>query len=201
MVLYSSHTHTFHWTSFLRTLHPQSSKFWKIARYFKNPTSSVSPLTQHGMQVFHTPIKAEVQARQFEQSHHLTLNMGTNNNSLAVTRYVNRFFRSTTPQTSQPQFTNYYKVRCKILSLKPQTAPGKDGITSLMLRHLSRKALTYLTCLFNHLLQLGFFPNSWKRAKVIPFPIPNKPPKDYNSYKPISLLNIVGKLFERIIAS
>jgi hypothetical protein len=31
------------WTSFLRTLHPQSSQFWKIARYFKNPTSSVTP--------------------------------------------------------------------------------------------------------------------------------------------------------------
>jgi hypothetical protein len=66
------------------------------------------PPTQHGTQVFHTPLKAEVLARQFEQSHHLTLNMVTNNHSLAVKRYVNRFFRSTTPQTSQPQFTNYY---------------------------------------------------------------------------------------------
>ena len=127
--------------------------------------------------------------------------MGTNNHSLAVTRYVNRFFRSITPQTSQPQLTNHYKVRRKILSLKPRAAPGEDGITSLMLRHLSRKALTYLTHLFNHLLQLGFFPNTRKRAKVIPIPKPNKPPTDPNSYRPISLLSIVDKLFERIIAS
>jgi len=70
-----------------------------------------------------------------------------------------------------------------------------------MLRHLSRKPLPYLTPLFNHLLQLGFFHNSWKRAKVIPIPKPNQPPTDPNSYRPISLLNIVGKLFERIIAS
>jgi len=164
---------------FLRTFHPQSSRFWKIARYFTNPTSSVPPLIQHGTQVFHTALKAEVLARQFEQSHHLTLNMGTNNHSLAVARYVNRFFRSTTPQTSQPQFTNHYEVRRKILSLKPRTAPGEEGITYLMLRHLSRKAFTYLTNLFNHLLQLGF-PNTWKRAKVIPIPKPNKPPTDPN---------------------
>jgi len=127
--------------------------------------------------------------------------MGTNKHSLAVTHHVNRLFRSTTPQTFQPQFTNHYKVMRKILSLKPRTAPGEDGITSLMLRHLLRKALTYLTHLFNHVLQLGFFPNTWKRAKVILIPKPNKPPTDPNSYRPISLLSIVGKLFERIIAS
>lgn len=69
-----------------------------------------------------------------------------------------------------------------------------------MLRHPSRKALTYLTHLFNHLPQLGFFPNTWKRAKVIPIPKPNKPPMDPNSYRPISLLSIVGKLLEQIIA-
>jgi len=189
------------WTSFLRTLHPQTSQFWKIALYFTNPTFSVPPLIQHGMQVFHTPLKAEVLARQFEQSHHLTLNMGTNNHSLAITLSVNRFFRSTTPKTPQLQLTNHYEVMRKILSLKPWTALGEDRITSLMLRNLSRKALTYLTQLFNHLLWLGFFPNTWKRAKVIPIPKPDKPTTDPNSYRPISLLSIVGKLFEWIIAS
>jgi hypothetical protein len=127
--------------------------------------------------------------------------MGANNHFLAVTRYVNKFFRSTTPQTPQSQLTNHYKVRHKILSLKLQAAPGEDGITSPMLRHLSRKALTYLTQLFNHLLQLGYFPNTWKKDEVIPIPKPNKPPSDPHSYRPISLLSIVGKLFERIIAS
>jgi hypothetical protein len=70
-----------------------------------------------------------------------------------------------------------------------------------MLRHLSRKALTYLTQLFNHLLRLGHFPAIWKRAKVIPVPKPNKPGTDPNSYRPISLLSTLGKLFERILAA
>ena len=70
-----------------------------------------------------------------------------------------------------------------------------------MLRNLSRKSLSYLTRLFNHLLRRGLLSNNWKRAKVIPIPKPNKSPTDPNSYRPISLLSTVGKLFERLIAS
>ena len=38
-------------------------------------------------------------------------------------------------------------------------------------------------------------------ATVIPIPKPNKPPSDPSSYRPISLLSTVSKLFERIIAT
>jgi hypothetical protein len=69
-----------------------------------------------------------------------------------------------------------------------------------MLRHLSNKAITHLTNLFNHLLLRGNFPTTWKRGKVIPIPKPNKPSTDPNSYRPISLLSTLGKLFERIVA-
>jgi hypothetical protein len=70
-----------------------------------------------------------------------------------------------------------------------------------MLRHLSRIAPTHLTHLFNHLLRLGYIPTNWKRAKVVPIPKPNKPGTDPNSYRPISLLNTLGKLVERILAA
>jgi hypothetical protein len=69
-----------------------------------------------------------------------------------------------------------------------------------MLRNLSRKTLIHLTRLFNHLLRLGHFSAKWKSAKVIPIPKPNKPSTDPNSYRPISLLSTLGKLFEHIIA-
>ena len=69
-----------------------------------------------------------------------------------------------------------------------------------MLRNLSRKALIHLTQLFNQLLLLGHFPDTWKTAKVISIPKPNKPSTDPNSYRPISLLSTLGKLFELIIA-
>ena len=48
---------------------------------------------------------------------------------------------------------------------------------------------------------MAIFPNSWKHTKVIPIPKPNKPQTDPSAYSPISLLNTLSKLFERIIAT
>jgi hypothetical protein len=189
------------WTSFLRTLRPQSSQFWKIARYLKKSSVAIPPLTHRVTQVVYTPHKVEILARQFEQSHNLTTHMGSCNHSQTVSRHVNRFFRTKTPHIPQLQLTNPYEVRRKIFLLKPRATPDEDGITSVMLRYLSKKALIFLTRIFNHLLRTSHFLSAWKRATIIPIPKPNKPPSDLSSYRPISLLSIVIKLFERIIAN
>jgi len=127
--------------------------------------------------------------------------MGTPLHSITITRFVNRFFRNTIPHTPPLHLTNIYEVKRKILSLKLRSASGNDGINPLMLRHLSRKTLTHLTYLFNHLRRLGHFPTCWKRAKVVPIPKPNKPGNYPKSYRPISLLSTLGKLFESIVAA
>jgi len=127
--------------------------------------------------------------------------LGTPHHSTKITRFVNRFFQGTIPHTPSLQLTNIYEIKHIITSLKPRTAPGDDGITPPMLRNLSRKALINLTQLFNQLLWLGHFSTTSKTAKVIPIPKPNKPSSDPNSYRQISLLSTLGKLFERIIAA
>jgi len=131
------------WSSFLSSLHTRTSQFWKVAQYFTKSPSSILPLIHLGMQIYHTPHKAEILAQQFERSHNLTSNMGTPHHTTTITRFVDRFFCNTTPHTSPLQLTNIYEVKRKILSLKLRSAPGKDGITPLMLRHLSRKTLIH----------------------------------------------------------
>jgi hypothetical protein len=158
-----------------------------------------TPLIQQGEQVYLSPHKAEVLAQQFERSHHLTLNLGIPHHSIKITRFVDRFFQGTTPHTPPLQLMNIDEIKHKIISLKLRAAPEDYGITPLMLCNLSRKALTHLTQLFNHLLWLSHFPTTWKRAKV-PIPKPNKPSTDPSSYRPISLFSTLGKLIERIIA-
>ena len=68
-------------------------------------------------------------------------------------------------------------------------------------RNLSQKALCHLSHLFNHILRLQHFPNSWKNAKVVPILKPNKPPSEPSSYRPISLLSTLSKLFERVLTA
>jgi hypothetical protein len=70
-----------------------------------------------------------------------------------------------------------------------------------MIRHLPAHALIHLSFLFNSILKFGYFPAIWKPAKVIPIPKPNKPPPHATSYRPISLLSVISKLLERVIAS
>jgi len=70
----------------------------------------------------------------------------------------------------------------------------------MMLRNLSHKAIMHLTQLFNLILRFGYFPFARKSAKVIPILEPGKPLSDPSSHRSISLLSIVSKLPERVVA-
>ena len=48
---------------------------------------------------------------------------------------------------------------------------------------------------------MGYFPTSFKHAKVKLIPKPNKPTTDPINYRPISLLKVPSKIFEKIINS
>lgn len=54
--------------------------------------------------------------------------------------------------------------------------------------------------LFNECLQSGTFPECWKVARLVLLPKgKGKPPSEASSYRPLSLLGGVGKLFERLL--
>lgn len=83
--------------------------------------------------------------------------------------------------------------------LKPFKAPGPDGIHNILLKHLPMSALLLLVTLFNFCVDIGHWPKSFKLAKVIALPKVNKDRKCPENYRPISLLNAMGKVFERIL--
>jgi hypothetical protein len=45
----------------------------------------------------------------------------------------------------------------------------------------------------------GYFPAQWKVAQMILIPKPGKPPHAPSSYRPISLLPIASKVFEKLV--
>ena len=51
----------------------------------------------------------------------------------------------------------------------------------------------------NASIKLKYIPSTWKVAEIIMIPKPGKPPIDVKSYRPISLLPIISKIFESII--
>lgn len=79
------------------------------------------------------------------------------------------------------------------------SSPGSDYVHYDMVKHLTNTGIKELLILYNTILSTGTFPKCWKTAIVIPVKKIGKDPNQINSYRPISLLNVLGKLFERII--
>ena len=84
-------------------------------------------------------------------------------------------------------------------NINPRKAPGFDLITGQVLKELPRKALIKLVNLINAAFRLKYVPQLWKVAEVIMIPKPGKSPHEVTSYRPISLLPIMSKLFEKLL--
>ena len=91
------------------------------------------------------------------------------------------------------------EVRQAIREQNPGKAPGLDGIPGIVYKQTVDILSPLLTKIFNKLFEKGEFPATWSKAKVIFIKKPNKPSTDPSAHRPISLLPIVGKLYEKVI--
>jgi len=83
--------------------------------------------------------------------------------------------------------------------IKVSQAPGPNDILKRTLKHLPKRAVSLLARIFNVILRTHHFPKTWKHARVIYILKPGKDPALPSSYRPISLLDTIGKLFEKIL--
>ena len=87
-----------------------------------------------------------------------------------------------------------------INSLKRRKAPGPDGLTNEVIQKLNRKLTPWITRFFNECLKQGKFPTIWKRSKLkLLKKGDGRDPTQPGTYRPICLINTLGKLLERMI--
>ena len=84
-------------------------------------------------------------------------------------------------------------------NLSAKKAPGYDLITEYIMKELTDIALYKLQYLINACFKLKYVPHLWKSAEVIIIPKPGKEPTEVTSYRPISLLPILLKIFEKLL--
>ncbi|XP_070851452.1 uncharacterized protein [Drosophila suzukii] len=85
-------------------------------------------------------------------------------------------------------------------SLQNNKAPGPDAVPNRAMKlALGLRPGTFAD-LYNACLREGTFPRRWKAQKLLLLNKPGKPPGEASSYRPICLLDTVGKVFEKLIS-
>ena len=93
---------------------------------------------------------------------------------------------------------NESKFLAALKALEVGKATGPDQIPAKLLTQTASVIVPSLCKIFNKSLQLGSLPSDWKLANVVP--VHKKGAKDHvENYRPISLLPIVSKVFERCV--
>ena len=80
-----------------------------------------------------------------------------------------------------------------VLNKASDSSPGEDTVSYSMIKNAPPAYIQQLAKLYTRSLQEGKLPSLWKLATIIPIPKKNK------SYRPISLLSVIGKIMEKII--
>ena len=85
-----------------------------------------------------------------------------------------------------------------IQNLDPNKAHCHDQISIRMLKICGKTIYKPLECIFHECLNTGLFPLEWKKANLVP--VYKKGDKQcLKNYRPVSLLPICGKIFEKLI--
>lgn len=182
--------------NYLSTIHPSDSNLWLATSRLTKPNACViPPLKLDNVYLSTTVEKCELFAKTLEN----TFSPNNIPDIETETMVYNKLAEpDILPQNILP-YTNPHEINEIIKCLPNRKSPGLDLITNALLKKIPKKAITLLSILFNSLLKIGHFPTEWKKAAVIMIKKPGKDNTNPNSYRPISLLSSVSKIFEKII--
>ena len=132
------------------------------------------------------------------------------NHETMVTEFLNERQHDTQPYPfaglSRLDENNYltkpvsrYDIISTIKEFKNNKAPGESDSNKIILIQLPNSAINRLKDIKNLSVSPGYFSIVLKNGILILIPKPGKDPKDPINYRPITLLEVPGKIIERII--
>lgn len=185
------------WNKKLSKVDNPSSDLWRLAKSIRSKPIIIPPLAKpDGTKTKSTKDQCEILADAFHENMSLTLNWQSDNeNTVAASlETINCFQPYRIYKPTRPR-----EIWSIIRKLKLRKAPGYDGIHNALLKNLPQKAVILLTKILNACLRISYFPQAWKLAKVIAILKSGKDACLGTSYRPISLLSSLSKLFESVI--
>lgn len=205
--------HNERFTKALQDLRPDSNVFKNINQLTSRQKRTPLPSLSHQGTIIDDDFdKANLIGAHFENVHQQNLQLGDATFTSTVNTTVNGEFRNnhtpkvlfTAVEPANPtngfnpdrHLTSTDNTRHLIKSRQNKKSSGKDNIPNFIIRKLGPIFSETLSTLFNQAYNINYFPTAWKQAKIIPICKPNKPADSLDSYRPISLLSCMSKIFE-----
>lgn len=133
-----------------------------------------------------------------------------------IANEFNNFFTDPIPNKQSTNINHHCKIKCNSLnslfmrpctaesivkiikSLKNTHSTGYDGITTQILKAVAELVAPVLSHIINKCIEDGVFPTKLKLSIVIPI-FKKQDREDMNCYRPISLIPVLSKVFEKVI--
>jgi hypothetical protein len=168
------------------------SQVWKLAKWSKERgakyESFMPPLKANSRVYISVEEKAEILAETFFPP--------------APTADLSDTIGYNYPQESPVPPITLDEVKRTIANAQPKTAPGTDDVTNHLLQVAKETLAPVLTDLFNGCLFSGYCPLHFRESKTVALRKPGKDDySDPRAYRPITLLNTLGKALEAIVAT
>lgn len=173
------------WHTFLSTLSHRTSskKIWSVIKSIAgNPPTheSISP----------NPTNIKNQADILIKHYSAISRLSDHKHSRSTLRSMKQL----KPDSSLPPPFSIQHLQAALTKIKNSTAPGPDQLTNLHLKNLLPTAHNSILS-FNISWLTATIPQIWRTSHIIPLLKPDKNPNDPSSYRPISLLSPLSKLF------
>jgi hypothetical protein len=189
------------WERKLSTLTIEDGSLWRMARTLRDVVSEEAPLRTDGGLIHSARGKAEHMADYLQDVFQPAAAADNTIDPLATPAVIPRTPTVVREREEEPPRISSRDLLSAIKNLKRRKAPGPDGVPNEVIAEAPVSLATVLLVIFNACLSLGHFPSSWKRARVICIPKPGKQATKAENFRPISLLDCLGKLLERILLS
>ena len=166
-----------------------SRDFWRIANSVLNKGKSAIPPLFNGPEVLSS---ASDKAKLFAENFSLNSNLDDSGVSLPV-------FPSRTNLKLHNISITPKMVRKVVMNLDLSKASDPDCIPVVVLRNCEPELSYILAKLFNKCLKESCFPDCWKVSSVVPVFKNVGERSTAKNYRPVSLLSVVSKVFEKLV--
>lgn len=106
-----------------------------------------------------------------------------------------------TPDAFQIEAVSVEEVCSLLQSTKSSSAAGHDGISGWILKTYANSLSPSISVLINASINQTVFPDEWKKSNVVPIWKSKGSKADPSSYRPISIIPVMGKILEKVVAN